>query len=761
MFVRTLAAGLIIALSLSAWGQSSPAPAAAPSPASAPAAALTDLAVRQSLDKAAAFLYSKQDAQGALPHPAGSELAQAVEPLAAYALLQAGQSSQEQRLLKLLAYVKGQPAELVYVRSLRVLAMAGLGEDYRKIASDDVAWLLREQQKTGGWGYGPQSPLTAQRPEWTDAFNSSLAVIALAEASDAGLAVPMQSWSLAEVYFRGFQNADGGWGNQPALGKTLPQRAQSYGSATAAALIVYHILADKLGIIREPPYEPGKPRLPSDLAYADRIAKGADWLANNYDVREVPGYVWLAQPGQLYHYLFLLERYAALAGCDRIGAAPHAQDVCRLLLSTQAPDGSWNNSPADTALAMLALVQADAPVAFNRLQPGKNLGDPRDAASLARWLSRSLGRPAAWQVFTPQNPKAYNDGPLLYLNAAEADLPAGINADFARFIAGGGMCVVQAPVGYPKYVDSLLQSVRKVLPEYRLRALGEDHPAWNARFAIEAKARPAVMGIGDACRVSIFILQDDLAGALHRGLWNTYPQYFQLMGNLACLAGGGELWPGRLARRQDNPPAQMPRQINLARLQVGADPGLCPAACDRLSRQLSRSLPIALKELAPANPDNPIDPAIRMLWMTGSRAVKLTDQQLKNLRDYLAGGGSLLIDHMPDHLQFAATAQELLSDLAGEKLPPPLPRNAPVLTGEFGGGIGADLTGLKLPGPAGQVQELQLRAWSLNGRPTVFLSPYGLLCAADESPGNDKSPCPGEQARKLLLNLLLFEDIGH
>ena len=69
---------------------------------------------------------------------------------------------------------------------------------------DDVRWLLKEQKRSGGWGYGPRSAMTRLQPDWTDASNSQFAVLALREASDAGLPIRPQSFSRAAGYWRRF-----------------------------------------------------------------------------------------------------------------------------------------------------------------------------------------------------------------------------------------------------------------------------------------------------------------------------------------------------------------------------------------------------------------------------------------------------------------------------------------------------------------------------------------------------------------------------
>lgn len=752
MLPRVAATAAILAMCVWAAGQPAPGPAPAPKPVN-----VTSQSVQQAVAKAVAFLYSQQDAQGSFPNPPASEFAESADALAAYALLQAGQSPQDDRLKKLLACLKGQQVGLTYARGLRLMALAGQGEDYRKTVMDDLTWLLAQQQKTGGWGFGPQSQLTIQRPEWTDGSNSCLAVMALREAADAGLTVPIQNWSKAENYFKSFQNTDGGWGLQPAIGPAAAQKATSYGTMTAAGLVVYYTLADKLAVIREQPYEPGKTRFPGELGYADRITKGHDWLAKNYDVAQVPGYVWVAQPGQLYHYLFLLERAAGTAGARNIGPGDLAGDVAKTLMAGQAADGSWNKSVVDTSFALLALSQARRPVVVSRLQLGKSAGDPRDAANLARWMSRNLGQPTGWQAFGPSTPAAYADGRLVYLNAAEADLPTGINDDFRKFIAAGGLCLVQAPAGAPKYVDSLLAAVKKVFPDYQLKQLPADHAIWNARFPIETKLRPAVAGIGDGCRTPIYVLTDDLAGAFHQGLSATYPQHFQLAANLVVMSGGGQVPPDRFAARGRGAAPAPKKAIKVARLKYDGDYSACPAAADALSAELVHSLSAGVKDAGAVAADQPLDKSIRMLWLTGTKPPKFSDAEINNLREYLAGGGSLLIDGLPGRDDFSTAGMAILAKLAGGKESTLLPAGSPVITGKFAGGLGSDLSALTMTTPTGQSEAIQL--WSVGpdaAQPAAFLSSYGLLCAADASPGNEKSSCSAEQARKILLNLLLF-----
>lgn len=734
------------------------------------------------MDKAVAYLTSKQTDQGALPNRHSDEYVGGGEALVSLSLLWAGLEPGKPPLSGALTYLKAQRPELTYTRCLRAMVYSLLpGKQYRSLLAGDVQWLLKQQHRSGGWGYGPAAAMTRLRADWTDASNSQFALLALREADDAGVAVPTTAWRRAERYWRGFQNqTDGGWGYQPAPPKGRAQRVESYGSMTAAGVASYFIFADKIGPTLEEPFGSGKARRDGRLLFAGQIGRGMKWLGGNYQVSKIPKYVWLPQSAQLYYYLFTLLRVGDAGGLRRLAGHDYANDVAAELIATQKPDGSWNGSVIDTSFSLLCLARARGPVIITRLRrAGWSLRDARDAANVSRWLGRRLRTPLTWQQATPSEPASLGEAPILYLNfgpSTRGMWPKALDAPFKRFIRNGGTCLVQVRPDRDDFAKTFAAHCLKLFPDYRQAELKADHPIFNVPYPVDPSARPAVSGIGDGCRARIIILNSDVSGAWHQGRSKSYGYLFDLAGNIVYYAGGGRLPAGRFAAaapRSAAPPAR--RQITIARLKHSGDYDACPLAVGRLSDMLARSRSIGLKELPAADPDKPIDPAVTVLWLTGNVPPKFSDAQLANLRKYLQGGGTLLIDPATGRADFRAAAGAMVGRLLGGGSLKALPGGHPLITGSFAGGMGSDVSKARLlrppsgkrvvgdaawrrPGPEPAPPKLQAAA--VDGRIAVVISTYGLACSIEGGPCLENVGYLPADARRLALNVILHAAAG-
>ncbi len=732
--------------------------------ASAQPAPVTDKAIRASINKAVTFLYSRQTPNGSIPNRHSTEYTGGGEALAAYALLTAGQSPDNPKLRRTLEYLKTRRPGHTYTRSFRAIVFSRIkGDDYRSVLTGDVKWLIKHQHSNGGWGYGPASAMARLKPEWTDASNSQLAILALREASESGIPVPRNVWMKAEPYWRKLRNKDGGWGYQPPIAGKEPQRADSHGSMTAAGVASFFILADKLSYLREQGFGPDKRRTSGRLAFPRQIHGGLTWLKTNYKIDKNPRYIWMTMQGQLYYYLFCLQRAGYEAGMRTFAGHDYTEEMCRLFLTRQKPDGSWGNSAIDTSFALLCMAKASAPIIINRLELEKTPGtDPRDAANVTRWMSRTLGRGLAWQQTNSEMPGEFPTETLLYINSntGVSLVKRNMSEKFKRFIRNGGTCLVQPRLGDKKLAEAFQRYFLGLFPDYRRQDIGPDHPIFNLRFRIAGEHRPKIIGVGDGCRTRIFILAEDVSGAWHQGRRRKYEHLFALAGNTIFYSGGGKLPPGRFAARQKTtPPPPAKRFINVARLKYNGDYNVCPLAINRLGDALAQSLPIGLKELPPSDPTKPIASSITLLWLTGNTPPKFSKAELTNIRKYIESGGTLLIDPAIGRGDFQAAAGKMLEEMFGKNALRPLKPASPVITGNFASGLGANARKVRLTQRAGadaKPTSPKLLAVILNKRIAVVLSAYGLTCSVEGNPCVENIGYVTGDARKIAMNVILY-----
>jgi hypothetical protein len=105
-----------------------------------------------------------------------------------------------------------------------------------------------------------------------------------------------------------------------------------------------------------------------------------------------------------------------------------------------------------------------------------------------------------------------------------------------------------------------------------------------------------------------------------------------------------------------------------------------------------------------------------------------------------------------------------LTAVLGSDSVKPLAAGAPVLTGRFGGGIGADLSKSLLlrsasSQPATPGAPALLGAF-LGGRLAAVLSPYGLTCSIEGAPCVENVGYTTADARKIALNVILYAAVG-
>ncbi|MCD6378000.1 MAG: DUF4159 domain-containing protein [Planctomycetes bacterium] len=278
---------------------------------------------------------------------------------------------------------------------------------------------------------------------------------------------------------------------------------------------------------------------------------------------------------------------------------------------------------------------------------------------------------------------------------------------------------------------------------------------------MQSQPIPKIICIGDRCRTHIFIASEDISRFWAKGVNSNTEPYFQLAANLILYAGGGKLTPPRFARRKWLPPPPPPKKfIKIARLKYGGDYNVCPAAIRHVSAVLGHSLNIALKRIPPVDPNKPIDPTITVLWLTGNVPPKFTEKQIANLRKYIFAGGTLFIDPAIGRREFYQAARDVIQHLFPNNQLIQLPAENPIITGEFAGGIGADLRKVKLIKPGMKDPPIpapvKLDAVFLGERAAVILSQFGITMSCQGDPCYENYGYSPDDARKIALNVILY-----
>ncbi|MFB3894281.1 MAG: DUF4159 domain-containing protein [Phycisphaerae bacterium] len=754
-----------------------------------PAITVTDAQVDRAIRRGVDYLYSSQAADGSWDtrykqlYPGGAEA------LAVLAALAAGDKPDARQIKSAVDYIgKAQPMT-VYARATRCVLYARLGKDYAGKLNEDVQWLIR-QQASGGWGYGPGHPTMQQQPKWVDNSNSQFALFALAEAAEAGAAVPGTVWKNSLAYWAKAQNADGGWGYEPPINTAQPLRKSSYGSMTAAGAATLFALEEHLAGADGGTSRPAAER--------DALPKAVKWLNDNYSSTGIPKWLWGVSDiymDYFYVYLFSLARTAEAGGIRNFGASDWYPEMAAILVAKQRTNGSWADpegpdaakpgpavvddmdAPVRTSFAVLALAKARTPVLLDKLMLEGEPPFKRDAADLVRGLGRALEWQVGWQAIGPNSPPAVlGEAPVLYVNAiAEQfsdgawNIPPKTANNIHQFVMNGGTVLVNPVGGDAKLAQSAAAHLQALLPEMRAAPLADDHPVWGLKFNIDPQKRTKIIGIGDSARTAVFVLTADLAASWAADKSAAAPQDFELPANIVLYATDKTPPAGKLeARRRSGSAAgsaaPVVRWIGVARVRHAGDWSICPAAMRRVSDALASAVSVGVKDEPPVDLSKDVPASLPLLWLTGSQPLVLDAAARDRLKKYVLGGGTVFVDSAVGRKEFADSALAMVEQVFGKDKVRPIPDDDPLLTGKFSD-LGLDVTAVSYsPALVAEQPKLTKPAlWgvAVNGRWGVIFSPYGLTCPAQGAGAYGLKGYSRDDACRLALNIVLYAATKH
>ncbi len=744
-------------------------------------ASRADRAIRVGLD----YLYAAQKPDGSWETKYASQHPGGVEALVILAAIEAGEDVKRPQLVKALQYIDQLAPKTTYVRAVRAMVYSLLpGKDYEARRTEDVNWLIASiNSRAGGWGYGPGYRTTRENPNWVDNSNTYLAMLALREADQAGAKVAPVVWARLRTYWARNANTDGGISYQPPVLSGFRLRGSSYGSMTAAGISALLILTDTYSQYVDQDYASAGARRSNPSPFQKAIDASQRWLAGNIALGENPKWVWGAGEAYEYYYLNTLVRAADESGMERLGAVDVARGAAEIICRRQKSAGCWTDpSPGPgaaevddmasirTCFAVMALARARGALVIDKIAVGPHAGDDaRDAANLAGWMSRNLGVNASWRQVSVGKPHAgYVPAPLLYVQVGDKTIPDALASNVRSVVDAGGTVIIQPFAARKDIVDAVKAWLKALLPDYTAGDVPADHVAYSLHFKLPEAARPKLFALGDTCRLRVFVLETDAGGAWHQSRWEAQPQLFELPANLLLYTTDLAAPQGRLAVRLGTPtlPATQ-RAVRIARVRHSGDWNVCKGAMTRLGAVLAESVSLGLDVGPAVEASARIDPNIPVLWMTGTIPARLSEVQKTELKAYLVGGGTLMIDSAMGTEPFVADARAALAGMFGPAALREIPADHPLLTGAFGGQIGCDLTkasytraanggGSSSGGGKGQAGPSKLMMVEIAGRAAVVLSPTSVIAPLQGQPIYNCKGLAAPDAARLAANVVLY-----
>jgi len=416
--------------------------------------------------------------------------------LTAMALIAAGSDPSRHPLREAVEYVERQafmPSENQYIGTytaavgLTLLHMAGRDSAGGGAAAETLAkQLVLWQEKNGSWG---------------DVSRSQFAALGLYAARAMGVTVPSEVFRKLRGYILSMQNTNGGW---PYRDKG----AASTGSMTSGALAALHIVERAVALGTH------QCTAPRETHASERaIRRGLEWLAANQSYLKNPG-----DAQYYYYYLYSLERSLKYLGIPRLGEHDWYSQAAERLVRMQGADGAWAAPPLEYAnqFAVLFLSRSGWPAAVSKLVHDNEWNlDPYDAEILSEELSRRLHMPAERRIISLDEPVDYLlQSPLIYVTGRSPLRIADENKlKLAEYVEKGGTLFFAPSYRGKAFIESVKAMLDGLFPDDVLAPLPPDDPLYLVPNSVDAVRLP-VYGIVRSCRVCVILTEAPVSCAL-------------------------------------------------------------------------------------------------------------------------------------------------------------------------------------------------------------------------------------------------------
>jgi hypothetical protein len=785
---------------------------AAPAPNGAPVdtSGVTEAAIQKAIDKAVDFLYSQMNKSGTWDEAAGSPLTLLGRPapgvqsqpqqytaLILNALAAAGQE-RDPRFIKAFDWLMAQKTPdtglSTYTIGLRLqlLASLRLGAKYREQGNNDLATLLRgENRHDGLWTYAPRTNVvptpvatvgvvtphgqvqkgTTPPPTgggWGigagggDFSNTNYAVLGLWGAMDERFEVPTANWEGLEKLYAASQYPDGSWGYNPYVpvpgqNKMVAGQPTGYGSMTTAAIASLYLILDyahaggSLGAYR------------NSEAYK-ALGKGLEWLTKNFDPANNPG----RTTNYLGYYFYNCERVGTAGGLKYFGKHNWYPEIAATILSKQKEDGSLElglGGPVDTAFAVLFLSKGGGTVLMNKLQHSGDWDNRfRDVAGAVDWLSRTFERPGTWQSVTlPDDVAEITDSRILFISGAkEVAFTPAEQDKLRRYVQMGGLLVFNADGNSQAFHDSAVKTLGQIWPGLEVAAVDvKTHPLGNM-YAQLNDPSITMETLASPTRVLAVILGGDAPAAWERRAWLTRTPAFTVAANLYTFATDKTPMseqPRRLFTFGKIFSQPMPEgrrgTITLARINYSSSPYQWdpePLAWERFGRLLSQREGVRV-DVKVVTPQTLAASGARIAHLAGWDTFMLTPEQTAAIVEWIKAGGTLIVEQAGgrghDH-PFDASFRGVV----GAWFP-----RSPLVSIERAGSdwkrLGDPIVYRNVKHLIKHKMDAELEVLMLNDRPAIIYSPYDLQTGLLACPNPMTSGPEGEAAYQLVSQMLL------
>jgi hypothetical protein len=602
--------------------------------------------------------------------------------LAVLALINSGESSSDARIKPAIDFLIKTPANGVYALGLRSqvwLAIPSTAQT-KEAAQRDAKLLLASMKTAPVNARGMYDYTLDPKSKDYSHSRSQYGVLGMWAAAQGGMEVSDAYWKIVEDGWKRNQDKSGGWTytNPADDSRNIPVTPGMTTVGVATLFITQEYLRAQDGVSCR------------GNQTNEAIEKGIKWLGEHMDLmgsdkkydRDFP-----------FPTLYAFERVGVASGLRYFNGIDWYEKGSNWALTKQSSSGAWNGgdggafSPlSDTCFAMLFLCKGRAPIVISKLQYNETGGKEakwnqraRDAANLVRWTGRTIERDLSFQVVDLKASLAdMLESPLLYMAGNDAvNLSEEDKAKIKAFIEGGGILVGNADCGSAPFANSFKKLGKDLFPESEFGELPQDHIIYTNYYPRSKwKTKPSVLVLENGARLQMVLFpQADPAKAWQLQDAKSKMEMFELPADILLYAVDRQnlRYRGERFYIPEDPAAKPTRAVTVARIKYAGfwdpEPGGWRRLNNDLSKRKSLSVTTKIAELG----KNELG-ANKIAHLTGTFEHKFNDAEKDELKKFVDGGGTLIIDACGGSPKFAASVEtalaEMYPDQKLEMLPP-------------------------------------------------------------------------------------------
>jgi Domain of unknown function (DUF4159)/Squalene-hopene cyclase C-terminal domain len=600
--------------------------------------------------------------------------------LATHTLLAAGESDRDSRVAKAVNFLMAsQDITGVYAVGMRAQVWPQLERSAaaREAMATDRMILLQALHRAGRTRglFSYRSDFEAE-PDYADHGVSLYGTMGLKALADGGIEVPDDVWRTMDRAWRSQQQKDGSWVFR--IGAAAKQEHTM--SMTASGVAVLFATTDELAASGIADCQ----GMPVDRS----IERGLNWIDAHFDQSR--------DPHELGEYtvqnfgLYAIARIGVISGRKYFNQRDWYQDGAKMLLDAQDPiNGAWNNVP-DTCLAILFLVRGRDPVILSKLQyastatvahvskSGRNSSGrsetwnlrPRDVANVTDWIGRQVESDFKWQAVGLQAPvEELHDSAILYVSGNQ---PLQFSDDekqkLKTFIEEGGLVLGVADCVSHEFSASFRKLGGELFPDYEFRNVPAESVIYtNEEYrAADWTEPPKMLELNNGVRDLMLLIPDgDPNRHFQLRQMGSWRRYYELMADIVFYSvdKDGMRLKGDTYIVRPDPSISAQRTIKIARLQYNGNWDPEPRGWIRFSAIMHNTRGIDLNVIAVRPGEGQLDSSFKVAHLTGTSAFHFSDEARGEIKRYIDGGGTLVIDAAGGSAGFAASAEEEIKAL--------------------------------------------------------------------------------------------------